>query len=277
MSTMRSKSALQWLALMLVSLFTAERCAAQVPTTNAASSTYSYPPRYELGVMIDTAYSIDGGVGIPSGAIITAVIPGSPARRSGLGPGDIITRVNGWRVTGPPALQAAIANSGGRVTLLGRDGRTGMPIHIQGLSLLGQAGVMTALPTAYRASAPGVPADGASDDRAVPVPSRSVPTAQAPAVPSKSYPTTQAPAAPGKMTPAPQGGVATAPSKQMPRAQGVAPSKTVPTGQGTAPVKSAPTASTTTAPAAPGVAPGAEEPPPAPRVPGGGDTGGRWR
>jgi hypothetical protein len=191
MATMRPKSALQWLALMLVSLFTAERCSAQVPTTYAASSTYSYPPRYELGVMIDTAYSLNGGVWAPSEVLITAVIPGSPAERSGLGPGDFITLVNGWRVTGPQALQWAIANSGGRVTLLGRDGRTGTPFHIQGLSLLGQAGVMTVLPTAYSAYAPGVPADRASGYRAIPVPSGSVPTAQAPAVPTKSYPTGQ--------------------------------------------------------------------------------------
>lgn len=85
--------------------------------------------RGQLGVGVqrvtsDIATSL--GVKEVRGVLVNSVLPGSPAERAGLHPGDVITAVNGTEVNDPNALRNLIASTapGTKVTLtVFRDGR----------------------------------------------------------------------------------------------------------------------------------------------------------
>jgi hypothetical protein len=76
---------------------------------------------------IEAASSPFGGIGIQtiaggpsaSGAIVTAVVPGSPAAAAGIAPGDLITSIDKHQVSQPSDVEAAIAglHVGDQVTI----------------------------------------------------------------------------------------------------------------------------------------------------------------
>ena len=66
------------------------------------SSTITIGTRGVLGVEVATDQT-------GSGAVVNAVQSGSPAAGAGLGAGDLITSINGQSVSGPTALQSALA------------------------------------------------------------------------------------------------------------------------------------------------------------------------
>ena len=81
------------------------------------------PGKYRLGVWIEPVSQWNGQSWIPSGLRIIGVNPGSPAERAGIQTGNVVTSVNGIRVTRPEDLLRALDNSGGRATLGLHDGR----------------------------------------------------------------------------------------------------------------------------------------------------------
>lgn len=62
--------------------------------------------RAELGVTVGTGYNQSGS---PAGAIISQVVPGGPAAKAGLQSGDVITSVNGQKVTSANDLVTILA------------------------------------------------------------------------------------------------------------------------------------------------------------------------
>ncbi len=68
---------------------------------------------------IDPAAQITQGLSVNSGALVSAVVPGSPAAVAGLQPGDIITSVNGSAITPNQSLDDSIDSfqAGAQVTL----------------------------------------------------------------------------------------------------------------------------------------------------------------
>jgi hypothetical protein len=81
------------------------------------------PGTYRLGVWIEPVPQWNGKSWVPYGLRITGVSPGSPAERAGLKTGDLLTSVNGARVTSLQELLTALANSGGQASLVLYDGR----------------------------------------------------------------------------------------------------------------------------------------------------------
>lgn len=62
--------------------------------------------RAELGVSVGTGYSLAGN---PAGAIIGQVVPGGPAAKAGLQAGDLITSINGQKITSASDLVTTLA------------------------------------------------------------------------------------------------------------------------------------------------------------------------
>jgi PDZ domain len=81
------------------------------------------PGNYRLGVWIEPVSQWNGRSWVPYGLRIVGVSPGSPAERAGLQAGNVLTSVNGSRVTRPQDLGTALANSGGQASLGLYDGR----------------------------------------------------------------------------------------------------------------------------------------------------------
>jgi serine protease Do len=83
-----------------------------------------------LGVSVEKVTSQTAkqlGLSKPSGVLITAVTPGSPAENAGLQKGDVIFRVNNVSANAPDEFSKLIAEAAkeGGVTLLVRDVNTG--------------------------------------------------------------------------------------------------------------------------------------------------------
>ncbi len=69
-------------------------------------------PQLEKGETVQHPFlglSTDAGSPISNGASVAAVVPGGPADRAGIQPGDVITRVGNSQVSGPSDVSAAIA------------------------------------------------------------------------------------------------------------------------------------------------------------------------
>jgi membrane-associated protease RseP (regulator of RpoE activity) len=81
------------------------------------------PGTYRLGVRIEPVSQWDGKAWVPYGLRIVGVSPGSPAERAGIQAGNVLTTVNGSRVTSLQDLLRALENSGGRASLVLYDGR----------------------------------------------------------------------------------------------------------------------------------------------------------
>jgi S1-C subfamily serine protease len=77
-----------------------------------------------VGVEVESASQAAGsGVTTGSGAVVAQAVQGTPAARAGITGGDVITAVNGHKVTSPSGLQAALEpyHPGNRVTLTWTD------------------------------------------------------------------------------------------------------------------------------------------------------------
>jgi membrane-associated protease RseP (regulator of RpoE activity) len=81
------------------------------------------PANYRLGVWIEPVSQWNGKGWVPHGLRIVGVSPGSPAERAGIQTGNVLTSVNGSRVTSLQELLRALENSGGQASLGLRDGR----------------------------------------------------------------------------------------------------------------------------------------------------------
>src|SRR3954467_6810928 len=57
------------------------------------------PGNYRLGVWIEPVSQWDGKSWVPYGLRIVGISPGSPAERAGIQTGNVLTSVNGSRVT----------------------------------------------------------------------------------------------------------------------------------------------------------------------------------
>jgi len=70
-----------------------------------------------LGVQVQAGNAAVNG--LPAGAFVAGVVPGDPAAQAGITAGDVITSVDGHRVTSPAGLQAAMErhHPGDRVTV----------------------------------------------------------------------------------------------------------------------------------------------------------------
>jgi len=112
----------------------------------------SHPPAAAAGhpwLGIETTSSPFAAVGIQtiaggpfaSGAIVTSVIPGSPAAAAGLAPGDLITAINNHQVTAPADVESAIAglHVGDHVTIQ----------YAQGLMTYTTSATLAARPPGY--------------------------------------------------------------------------------------------------------------------------------
>jgi hypothetical protein len=98
---------------------------------------------------IEAASSPFGGIGIQtiaggpsaSGAIVTTVVPGSPAAAAGLAPGDLITSIDNHQVSQPSDVETAIAglHVGDRVTIQ----------YAQGLQTYTTRATLAARPAGY--------------------------------------------------------------------------------------------------------------------------------
>ena len=80
-------------------------------------------PRAGLGAKL-----ADPGAGRPAGALIVDVTAGSPARRGGLAPGDLVVGFGGWRVSRASDLEAA-------VNAIERDGFVMMRLQRNGIEM----------------------------------------------------------------------------------------------------------------------------------------------
>jgi membrane-associated protease RseP (regulator of RpoE activity) len=81
------------------------------------------PGTYRLGVSIQPVAQWNGRSWVPHGLKIVGVSRGSPGERAGLQTGNVVTSVNGTRVTSGQDLQEALDSSGGRATLVVQDSR----------------------------------------------------------------------------------------------------------------------------------------------------------
>jgi S1-C subfamily serine protease len=64
-----------------------------------------------IGVGLDAVRNPSGDE-LPTGARVVAVQPGGPAAAAGLRPGDVITAVEGTRITGPSDVINAVERAG---------------------------------------------------------------------------------------------------------------------------------------------------------------------
>ena len=103
-------------AVVVVLLAAAASFAAVSAVTGGFDSTPKPRPAW-LGVQMASSPVLAGGFqsgfgGFPfaTGAVITAVVPGSPAAAAGLQPGDVITEVGADQVSTPAGVTAAIAH-----------------------------------------------------------------------------------------------------------------------------------------------------------------------
>jgi S1-C subfamily serine protease len=112
----------------------------------AAAPTGFYQPPPMLGVNMDIGYLWTGYQSEP-GIRIVNVWPGYPAYGR-LDPGDVITRVNGMRVTNLDQFRFAMANANGALYLRVRDIRTGTMMDLDPIFLFNNA------PPAAAAAAP---------------------------------------------------------------------------------------------------------------------------
>jgi S1-C subfamily serine protease len=83
------------------------------------------PPLYRLGVYTSPVNLSPPGYAPVIGLYINSVVPNGAAAAIQLDPGDIITRVNGYRVTTPAELSQALQGGGPTVTIRIRNVRTG--------------------------------------------------------------------------------------------------------------------------------------------------------
>lgn len=85
--------------------------------TGHSSSTVHIGPTGLLGVQVQAGNAAVNG--LPAGASVAAVVPGDPAAQAGITAFDVITSVDGNRVTSPAGLQAAMErhHPGDRVTV----------------------------------------------------------------------------------------------------------------------------------------------------------------
>jgi serine protease Do len=67
------------------------------------------PARGSLGMRVKPLDRDGAALEAPSGAFVTRVLPGGPADRAGLKPGDVITGIDGQTIADPQALARAIA------------------------------------------------------------------------------------------------------------------------------------------------------------------------
>ena len=94
--------------------------------------------RGDIGIRTQTVTpELSAGLGLPrsSGAIVADVIPGTPASRAGLRPGDLVTAVDGKRMENGRQVQVALYRrlAGESVALdLLRDGQ---PVHVRVMAL----------------------------------------------------------------------------------------------------------------------------------------------
>jgi S1-C subfamily serine protease len=74
-----------------------------------SSATVHIGPTGLMGVQVmHASQAAANGVPAGSGAAVSGVLPSSPAAAAGLAGGDVITSVNGQRVTSPEGLQSAL-------------------------------------------------------------------------------------------------------------------------------------------------------------------------
>jgi hypothetical protein len=152
-----------------------------------------------LGVNIDTA-PIWNGYAWETGVRVLNVWPGYPASGR-LDPGDIVTRVNGYRTRSLQDVRYAMSVAGGVVNLRVRDVRTGQIVDIPPIYLYAAAGEPAAAAAAPAApGVPGVPAPTVPGVPGAPAPTvpgiPNVPSPTLPGVPGVPAPTAPAPPTP---------------------------------------------------------------------------------
>lgn len=93
--------------------------------TKPAESAPAPAERRSLGVAAEPV-----SVGQRTALKVTRVEEGSPAKKAGIEPGDIIVAANGAPITGPEQLGNALRKSGSKLTLMVRDSRTGREVPV---------------------------------------------------------------------------------------------------------------------------------------------------
>jgi hypothetical protein len=203
----------RWSVIVLGGLLWVVPAWSQVPSVNVPRvpgvppynpNVVPVPPPM-LGVNIDTA-PLWNGYAWETGVRVVNVWPGYPAYGR-LDPGDIVTRINGYRTRSLQDFRYAMSLAGGVVNLRVRDVRTGQIVDIPPIYLYAAGGE----PAAAAAAAPGAPGvPGAPSPTApgmpgVPSPTLpgipNVPVPTPPAVPNVPVPTP--PAVPGVRVPTP--------------------------------------------------------------------------
>jgi membrane-associated protease RseP (regulator of RpoE activity) len=96
---------------------------AQTSPPVASRPSAAAPGTYRLGVSIQPVAQWNGRSWVPHGLKIVGVSRGSPGERAGLQTGNVVTSVNGTRVTSGQELQKALDSSGGQATLVVQDSR----------------------------------------------------------------------------------------------------------------------------------------------------------
>ena len=84
---------------------------AQQIRSGAASTTVHLGQTALLGVQAQDAAGRNGGQasdGTPTGAAVTGVVPGSPAQRAGVAPGEVIVSFGGRQIASAAGLTAAV-------------------------------------------------------------------------------------------------------------------------------------------------------------------------
>ncbi len=145
----RRRRRLRLVALVAAALLVVAGVAYGVSALSGGSSKPTAVAAGQPWLGIQTTSSPFGAVGIQtitggpfaSGAIVTDVIPGSPAADAGLVPGDMITAIDNHQVTSPADVQAAIAHLhvGDQVTIQ----------YAQGLATATTQATLAARPPGY--------------------------------------------------------------------------------------------------------------------------------
>lgn len=88
------------------------------------------PPPY-LGVRYESVNPVAESYGVPQGASIQKVVPGAPAAKAGIHKRDVITAVNGRKITNSVPLEQVIATHKAGDTVRLRVWRSGKFLHIK--------------------------------------------------------------------------------------------------------------------------------------------------